>query len=214
MREWPEIQAYALARGLSVIGVDEAGRGPLCGPVVAGAVLLASPNSIVGLACSKTLTPNKRVQLAEAIEAHASAWSVAYASVQEIDQFNILQASLLAMRRAVDEVIRLAELESERCLVLVDGNKLPQWDYQSIPLVKGDTKIPAISAASIVAKVHRDRWCVEHAVLYPQYEIDQHMGYPTPRHMALLKQHGASPIHRRSFRPVRQALERAELGAL
>lgn len=210
MREWSEIQAYAAARGLQVIGVDEAGRGPLCGPVLAGAVLLATPNPIEGLACSKTLSAKKRSQLALAIEREAEAWAVSHASVEEIDQINILQASLLAMRRAVDAVIQKAKIDPEACLVVVDGNKLPKWNYQAIAVVKGDAKVPAISAASIMAKVRRDAWCEEHAVLFPQYEIDVHMGYPTPRHMALLKEYGASPIHRKTFKPVREVLGLAQ----
>jgi ribonuclease HII len=210
MREWSEIQAYAAAHGLSVIGVDEAGRGPLCGPVVAGAVLLATPNPIEGLACSKTLSAKKRSQLALTIEREAEAWGVSHASVEEIDQINILQASLLAMKRAVDAVVQKANIRLGDCLVLVDGNKLPKWDYQAIAVVKGDAKVPAISAASIMAKVCRDAWCEEHALLFPQYEIDVHMGYPTPRHMALLKEHGASPIHRKTFKPVRDVLAFAQ----
>lgn len=206
MREWSEIRVYAEANRLCVIGVDEAGRGPLCGPVVAGAVLLATPNLIEGLACSKTLSAKKRVRLAEDIEQQAEAWALSHASVEEIDQINILQASLLAMKRAVDAVVQKANVNPDHCLVLVDGNKLPKWNYQAIAVVKGDAKVPAISAASIMAKVSRDAWCEEHALVYPQYEIDIHMGYPTPRHMALLRQHGASPIHRKTFKPVRDVL--------
>lgn len=209
-QEWPEIQAYALEHGLQVIGVDEAGRGPLCGPVVAGAALLNQPNSIEGLACSKTLTAKKRDLLAEAIQQHAKACAVAQATVEEIDQLNILQASLLAMWRAVDSVLEQTGLKPEQCLIAVDGNKLPKWPYQAIAVVKGDTKIPAISAASILAKVARDEWCKTHALQYPQYELDVHMGYPTARHMALLVEHGATEVHRKSFRPVREALERAQ----
>lgn len=209
MQQWVDIQAYATAHGMHVIGVDEAGRGPLCGPVVAGAALLREPNPIAGLACSKTLTPKKRDSLAALIQQSARACAVAQATVDEIDQLNILQASLLAMWRAVDLVVQQAGLTPEECLVVVDGNKLPKWTYKAIAVVKGDTKIPAISAGSILAKVARDDWCKTHAQLYPQFELDVHMGYPTPRHMALLAQHGATQVHRKSFRPVREALERA-----
>lgn len=209
-KDWPEIQAYAAEHGLHVIGVDEAGRGPLCGPVVAGAALLAEPNPIEGLACSKTLSPAKRERLALGIQQFAQASAVAHATVEEIDRLNILQASLLAMWRAVDKVVNQAGLNSEQCLIAVDGNKLPKWPYKAIAVVKGDTKIPAISAGSILAKVARDEWCKTHALQYPQYEFDVHMGYPTARHMALLAQHGATPVHRRSFRPVREALERTQ----
>lgn len=209
-QEWPEIQAYALQHGLQVIGVDEAGRGPLCGPVVAGAALLNEPNIVTGLACSKTLTSKKREHLAAAIQTHARAVAVAQATVEEIDNLNILQASLLAMWRAVDSVLDQAQLRPDQCLIAVDGNKLPKWNYQAVAVVKGDTKIPAISAASILAKVARDEWCKSHALQYPQYELDIHMGYPTARHMALLLEHGPTKVHRKSFRPVRDALERAQ----
>jgi ribonuclease HII len=209
-QEWPEIQAYALQHGLYVIGVDEAGRGPLCGPVMAGAALLHQPNTLEGLACSKTLTPKKRDMLAAAIDQHAKACAVAQSTVEEIDRLNILQASLLAMWRAVDLVVKKARLKPEECLIAVDGNKLPKWPYQAVAVVKGDTKIPAISAASILAKVARDEWCKTHAIQYPQYELDVHMGYPTARHMALLREYGATQVHRKSFRPVREALERAQ----
>ncbi len=209
LHELEQIQAYATEHRLHLIGVDEAGRGPLCGPVVAGAALLAMPNTIDGLACSKTLSPKKRDLLALQIREHAVASAVAQASVEEIDRLNILQASLLAMWRAVDLVVQQAGLKPEECLIAVDGNKLPKWPYQAIAVVKGDTKIPAISAGSILAKVARDEWCKTHALEYPQYEFDVHMGYPTPRHMALLKQHGATQVHRKSFRPVREALQLA-----
>lgn len=209
-QEWHEIQAHAAEQGLHVIGVDEAGRGPLCGPVVAGAALLASPNTIDGLACSKTLSAAKREALAELIEKQAPACAIALATVEEIDHLNILQASLLAMWRAVDLVVQQAGLTPEECLVAVDGNKLPKWPYKAIAVVKGDTKVPAISAGSILAKVARDEWCKTQAMQYPQYEFNVHMGYPTARHMALLREHGATPVHRKSFRPVREALERAQ----
>lgn len=191
---------------MHVIGVDEAGRGPLLGPVVAGACLLNECNPIEGLACSKTLSAAARNRLFADIHKHCVAHHVAQASVQEIDTLNILQASLLAMHRAVDGLVARAGLLASQCLVLVDGNRLPKWQYESIAVVKGDAKIPAISAGSILAKVTRDRWCQEQALAYPVYELDAHMGYPTPRHLALLREHGASPLHRRSFRPVREVL--------
>ncbi|MCR2746967.1 ribonuclease HII [Limnobacter parvus] len=211
-QEWSELQAFAAAHSLVIIGVDEAGRGPLCGPVVAGAALLDSPNPIEGLACSKTLTPKKRELLAARIQELAPAWAVAHGTVEEIDRVNILQASLLAMWRAVDAVVQQAGLKPEQCLIAVDGNKLPKWPYKAVAVVKGDTKIPAISAGSILAKVARDEWCKTHAQQYPEYEFDVHMGYPTARHMALLMQYGATQVHRKSFRPVREALEREQQG--
>lgn len=204
--DWPHIQAWADQHGLAIVGVDEAGRGPLFGPVVAGACLLSTPNVIDGLACSKTLSEKARARLFEHIKNHSRAWASASATVEEIDQLNILQASLLAMRRAVDAVVTQAGLSTDQCLILVDGNKLPVWPYLAKPIVKGDALVPAISAGSIIAKESRDHWCREQAKVWPQYELEAHMGYPTPRHLALLKQHGASPMHRRSFRPVREVL--------
>ncbi|HEY1058683.1 MAG TPA: ribonuclease HII [Limnobacter sp.] len=189
-----------------IIGVDEAGRGPLCGPVVAGAAALADPNPIEGLACSKTLSPKRREALYSQITAQAPAWALAEGTVEEIDRLNILQASLLAMHRAVDQVVAQLQLPIDRVLVLVDGNRLPKWPYRSVAVVKGDEKVPAISAGSILAKVSRDRWCEAQARLYPNYGLDVHMGYPTPMHLERLKIHGASPIHRRSFGPVRAVL--------
>lgn len=209
-QEWSEIQSHAASHGLQIIGVDEAGRGPLCGPVVAGAVLLFNPNTIEGLACSKTLSPKKRHTLAHLIYQKARASAVAHCTVEEIDHLNILQASLLAMWRAVDLLVQQAGLKPEECWIVVDGNNLPKWPYKSVAVVKGDTKIPPISAASILAKEARDEWCKIQAQHYPQYELDIHKGYPTPRHMALLVQHGATQLHRKSFRPVREALERAQ----
>ena len=210
MDDREQVITHARDNGLAVIGVDEAGRGPLCGPVVAGAVLLTEPNSIEGLACSKTLRPSKREALARAIELQSRACAVAQASVEEIDSLNILQASLLAMWRAVDQVVIQAGLNQQNCLVVVDGNKLPKWPYRAMTVVKGDTKVPAISAGSILAKVARDAWCISHAELFPKHEVDVHMGYPTPRHLELLKAHGATPVHRRSFRPVKEALMRLQ----
>lgn len=209
---WPALCAYAQAQGLNVIGVDEAGRGPLFGPVVAGAAMLNADPGIEGLACSKTLSPKRRDGLYTLIQQHAVAHAVAQASVEEIDRLNILKASLLAMHRAVDAVVQQAGLAPERCLVVVDGNKLPNWAYRSVAVVKGDSKVPAVSAGSILAKVWRDQWCQAQAKVYPQYELHLHMGYPTARHMDLLRQHGASELHRRSFAPVREVLGSTQQG--
>ena len=186
-------------RGL-VAGVDEAGRGPLAGPVVAAAVILDDEQPIAGLADSKALTERRREALFDAIRAKALACCIAEASVEEIDRLNILQATLLAMRRAV-EGLRLRP-----GLVLVDGNRLPTLPMPAEAIVKGDAKVPAISAASILAKVHRDRLCLQLHARFPSYGFDVHKGYPTPAHLAALVRHGASPEHRRSFAPVRAAL--------
>lgn len=196
---------------LHVIGVDEAGRGPLCGPVVAGAVLLGQGHGIEGLACSKTLSPSQRDRLLRDISSRANSWGLGAASPQEIDQLNILQASLLAMRRAVDTLIQKANIDPNKCIIAVDGNRLPRWGYQAIAIVKGDALVEEISAASIIAKVNRDSWCKQMAQRYPLLELDQHMGYPTPRHLALIEQHGVVPsIYRHSFRPVAAALEQQQ----
>ncbi|HEX4843797.1 MAG TPA: ribonuclease HII [Limnobacter sp.] len=209
---WPALWAYAKHHGLHVIGVDEAGRGPLFGPVVAGAAMLHPEHPIEGLACSKTLSPKRREALYGQIQQRAQAHAVAQASVAEIDSLNILKASLLAMHRAVDAVMQQTGLTPAQCLVVVDGNKLPAWSYRSVAVVKGDSKVPAVSAGSILAKVWRDHWCHAQAQIFPQYELHLHMGYPTARHMDLLRQHGASALHRRSFRPVREVLELGQQG--
>ena len=182
-------------RGL-MAGVDEAGRGPLAGPVVAAAVILDARNPIKGLADSKTLTALRREKLFDEIRAKALCCSIAEASVEEIDHLNILRATLLAMRRAV-EGLRLAPR-----LVLVDGNRIPVLEMLAEAVVKGDALVPAISAASILAKVHRDRWCAELHLQYPQYGFAGHKGYGTLAHMAALREHGACPQHRLTFRPV------------
>lgn len=205
MNPWPDIKAFADEQGLEVIGVDEAGRGPLLGPVVAGAAWLGGLDVIQGLACSKTLSEKKREFLFEQITSNAPAWAVAEASTEEIDQINILQASLLAMHRAVDLVVERSGLDPSKCLILVDGNKLPKWRYKAHAVVKGDVWVPAISAGSILAKVSRDRWCVKISSQFPQFELDRHMGYPTPRHLELIRLHGICEHHRKSFRPVRDA---------
>ena len=187
------------AAGL-VAGVDEAGRGPLAGPVVAAAVMLDERQPIQGLADSKKLSAKRREALFDEIRAKALCCSIAQASVEEIDALNILQATLLAMRRAV------LGLRLPPKLVLVDGNRLPVLDIRSEAIVKGDEKVPCISAASILAKVTRDRWCKQYHVEFPQYGFDQHKGYGTAEHLAALRQHGACPQHRKTFRPVREVL--------
>lgn len=177
-------------------GVDEAGRGPLAGPVVAAAVILDDLNPIRGLADSKLLTAKRRDYLYDEIRAKALCCAIGEASVEEIDALNILEATMLAMRRAV-EGLRLKPVK-----VLVDGNRLPRLDVLAEAIVKGDAKVQAISAASILAKVHRDRWCIEFHQQYPQYGFDGHKGYGTAEHMAALRTHGACPQHRKSFAPV------------
>ncbi len=180
-------------------GVDEAGRGPLAGPVVAAAVILDDERPILGLADSKTLTPQRREALYDEIRAKALCVAIAEASVQEIDQLNILRATLLAMQRAV------LGLRLRPARVLVDGNQLPVLDVLAEAVVKGDALVPAISAASILAKVHRDRWCAEVHGQFPQYGFHVHKGYGTPAHMEALRVHGACALHRQSFAPVRSA---------
>ena len=181
-------------------GVDEAGRGPLAGPVVAGAVILDERKPIRGLADSKKLSAKRREALFDEIRAKALCCSIAQASVLEIDTLNILQATLLAMRRAV------LGLRLPPKLVLVDGNRLPVLEMRAEAIVKGDATVPAISAASILAKVSRDRWCADYHQLFPQYGFDQHKGYGTADHLAALRQHGPCPEHRRTFRPVTELL--------
>ncbi|MGJ7541405.1 ribonuclease HII [Variovorax sp. LT1R16] len=183
-------------------GVDEAGRGPLAGPVVAAAVILDDRRPIPGLADSKTLTALQRERLYEQILARALCCSVAQASVEEIDTHNILQATMLAMRRAV-EGLRLRPVK-----VLVDGNRLPTLDVLAEAIVKGDSRVKAISAASILAKVHRDRLCRELDLEYPHYGFAGHKGYGTRAHLDALQLHGACVHHRRSFAPVAAAFER------
>lgn len=187
-----------------IAGVDEAGRGPLAGSVVAAAVILDELNPIKGLADSKKLTAIKRAKLYDEIRAKALCVGVGEASVQEIDTLNILQATMLAMQRAV------ANLRLKPSLVLVDGNRTPKLAVLAEAIVQGDAKVQAISAASIIAKVTRDRQCEAMHAQYPQYGFDGHKGYGTAVHMAALKAHGATPLHRKSFAPVRQALEAAQ----
>jgi ribonuclease HII len=177
-------------------GVDEAGRGPLAGPVVAAAVILDDLNPIQGLNDSKKLTAKRREALFDEIRARALCFAIAEATVQEIDQLNILQATMLAMKRAV-EALRLPPK-----LVLVDGNRLPTLAIRAEAIVQGDALIPAISAASILAKVHRDRLCAEMHLRYPAYGFDQHKGYGTAQHLAALEAHGPTDCHRMTFAPV------------
>jgi len=179
-------------------GVDEAGRGPLAGPVFAAAVILDPANHIRGLRDSKVLTPERRDELAFEIRAHAIAWAVASADVQEIDQLNILRATLLAMRRAV-EALSVVPVEA-----IIDGNQCPQLSCRVYAIVKGDRDVASISAASILAKTARDALLVQLDVLYPNYGFAQNKGYGTPDHLAALDRYGPCAIHRRSFAPVAQ----------
>jgi ribonuclease HII len=180
-----------------ICGVDEAGRGPLAGPVFAACVMLDPARPIDGLADSKLLSAAQRERLASLIHERASAWAVAQASVEEIDSLNILRAGLLAMQRAVEQ---LALTPGE---VLVDGNRCPALCLPTRAVVGGDRSVPEISAASILAKTARDAFMVDLHRLYPDYGFDRHKGYPTPEHLAALRRCGVSPVHRRSFAPVR-----------
>ena len=184
-----------------VAGVDEAGRGPLMGPVVAAAVILDDLHPIKGLADSKVLTALRRDKLYDEIRAKALCFSIAQATVEEIDEINILQATMLAMKRAV-EGLRLKPNK-----VLVDGNRIPTLVIVAEAIVGGDALVPAISAASILAKVWRDRWCQAFHLEYPQYGFATHKGYGTAEHLAALRAHGACPQHRRTFRPVAEVLK-------
>ncbi len=183
-----------------ICGVDEAGRGPLAGPVVAAAVILDPARPITGLADSKKLSAARREKLAVDIRASALAWCVAEASVAEIDALNILQATLLAMRRAV---AGLAVVPGE---ALIDGNRCPALDMPARAIVGGDATVAEISAASILAKTHRDAGLIDLHARYPQYGFDRHKGYGTAEHLAALRAHGPTPHHRRSFAPVRAQL--------
>ena len=186
--------------GPGLAGVDEVGRGPLAGDVVAAAVILDPDRPIKGLRDSKKLSATRREELALSIREQALAWCVARASVAEIDQLNILQASLLAMHRAVQG------LQPQPDYVLVDGNRLPRWEYPSEPVVKGDDRVPAIAAASILAKVQRDGELVALDQAYPGYGFAAHKGYPTAAHIKALQTLGVTPAHRRTFGPVRALL--------
>jgi ribonuclease HII len=186
--------------GRRVCGVDEAGRGPLAGPVVAAAVILDARRPIAGLRDSKQLSPARRDDLAVLIRERALGWSIAAASVEEIDRLNVLQASLLAMKRAIEALDPAAEA------ALVDGNQLPRLAIEARAVIGGDALEPAISAASILAKQHRDRLMAELDLTYPGYGFAEHAGYPTARHLRRLRELGPCGIHRRSFAPVRDLL--------
>lgn len=192
-------------QGLLLAGCDEVGRGPLAGDVVAAAVILDPKNPILGLDDSKKLTEKKRELLFDEIKEKAISWCVARASVAEIDKINILQASLLAMTRAVEGLSVQPEY------VLVDGNKLPRWKYAAEAVIKGDSRVAAISAASILAKVVRDREMIELDKIYPGYGLADHKGYPTKVHMNALDKLGITPIHRTSYAPVRAKIEQMKL---
>lgn len=186
--------------GDMIAGVDEAGRGPLAGPVVAAAVILDPDKPIEGLRDSKKLTAAQRDKFAALIKERALAWSVAHASVEEIEKRNILQATLLAMRRAV------LGLTVQPQLVLVDGNRLPHIEQRVAAVVKGDDRIPAISAASILAKTTRDAWLVELDARYPEYGFAQHKGYGVPQHLQAIEKYGILSIHRKTFAPIAQMI--------
>lgn len=200
MPEQAGAQAVGITQLDRVVGIDEVGRGPIAGPVVAAAVILDPARPVNGLADSKALSAKRREALAGMIRENACAWALGRAEVDEIDRLNILQASLLAMRRAV------AALDAAPALALVDGNRCPELPCRAIALVGGDRRVAAISAASILAKVARDAEMVELDDRYPGYGLAAHKGYPTATHRAALLRLGPLPIHRCSFAPVRQAL--------
>jgi len=193
-----------MAEAKLVAGVDEVGRGPLAGPVIAAAVILDPARPISGLADSKRLSEKQRQRLSDIIRRDALCYAIARADVDEIDALNILQASLRAMRRAV---VGLSVQPDE---VLVDGNKVPDIDIPARAIIKGDSLIDAISAASIIAKVCRDREMVRMCSRFPGYEFQSHKGYPTKRHMQALDEHGITLIHRRSYAPVRKYIEQTQ----
>nr|WP_198982117.1 ribonuclease HII [Herbaspirillum sp. ASV7] len=186
--------------GEIICGVDEAGRGPLAGPVFAAAVILDPARPVNGLRDSKKLSEAARDSLALEIKENALAWAIASCCEQEIDELNILHASMLAMRRAVEA------LSTIPTLALIDGNRCPVMSIRSEAIVKGDDKVPAISAASILAKTARDAALMVLHDTYPQYGFDRHKGYPTALHLDMLRQHGVSPVHRRSYAPVKALL--------
>ena len=186
-----------MSNNVLIAGVDEAGRGPLAGPVIAAAVILNPLQPILGLADSKTLSEKKREHLAALIKQQALSWSIAQASVEEIDALNILQATLLAMQRAVQG------LHIQPHEVLVDGNCLPNLTMPAQAIIKGDSKIPAISAASILAKVERDQIMVAYHQIYPNFSFHQHKGYGTQQHLAEIHQFSFLTVHRKSFNPVK-----------
>ncbi len=188
-------------QGRLLAGVDEVGRGPLAGPVITAAVILDPDRPIAGLGDSKKLTEKRREALYEQIVEQSLAWSLGRCDADEIDRLNIYQATMVAMERAVAGLAIAPEY------VLVDGNRCPKWHWPSEPVVKGDGRVAAIGAASIIAKVTRDREMVELETDYPGYGLAQHKGYPTPIHLDALNTLGVTPIHRRSFRPVQVALD-------
>ncbi len=190
-----------------VAGVDEAGRGPLAGPVVAAAVILDAKRPIAGLADSKVLAPARRQVLAHAIKQRALCWAVGRAEVADIDRLNILQASLLAMRRAVETLDIVPDL------VLIDGNRAPSLACRVKTVIKGDATVPSVQAASILAKVARDAEMFTLDKAFPGYGFSRHKGYPTATHLLALAIFGVSPVHRRSFGPVRRLLERGQIGS-
>ena len=194
------LDLFAIEEDILRCGVDEAGRGPLAGSVVAAAVILNPDKPITGLRDSKKLSEAQRDALAEEIKAKALAWHIAEASVEEIDELNILQATMLAMRRAVEGLAIVPEL------ALIDGNRCPVMKIRSEAIVKGDDKVAEISAASILAKTARDAQLMALHQQYPDYAFDQHKGYPTALHLARLAQHGVTPVHRKSFGPVKKLL--------
>lgn len=206
-----------------IVGVDEAGRGPLAGPVCAAAVILGSEHGIVGLADSKALSEKKREQLAPEIQTKSLAWGIGWASVEEIDALDILRATFMAMARAVEACLQkipvdIAEINGAQFKIQVDGNRSPghfkgpwHWPYDTETIVKGDQKVAEISAASILAKTARDAEMRRLHDLYPVYGFAKHAGYGTAAHLQALKEHGVTPIHRRTFSPVAQALA-ASLG--
>ena len=183
-----------------IAGVDEAGRGPLAGPVVAAAVILDPNNPIEGLRDSKKLSARVRERLADEIKKKALAWSIAHATVEEIDELNILEATMLAMKRAI------VGLSVEPNLILVDGNRIPKMNYRINAVVKGDDKVPAISAASILAKTTRDSAMIELDARYPEYGFAKHKGYGVKQHIEAIRRYGILPVHRKSFSPVKEML--------
>ncbi|WP_439106002.1 ribonuclease HII [Congregibacter sp.] len=197
--DW-ELAVAGLPADACIVGVDEVGRGPLAGDVVAAAAVLDSNDLIEGLADSKKLTAKRREALSEQLYLRARGVALGRATPGEIDELNILQASLLAMARAVDALGLTPDL------VLVDGRQLPRWGYRSIAVIKGDSRVPEIAAASIIAKVARDQYMCEQHERWPMYGFDAHKGYPTAAHLAALRDHGVTPLHRRSFAPVRAVI--------
>ncbi|WLQ14660.1 ribonuclease HII [Hahella aquimaris] len=196
-----QIGLFDQEAGELVAGVDEVGRGPLAGPVVAAAVILNPEKPIEGLNDSKKLSHRQRVALSREIREKALAWATGWATVEEIDQINILQASLLAMQRAV------AGLQVTPDLALIDGNKVPRLEMPAEAIVKGDSKVAAIAAASILAKVERDEELDRLDAIFPGYGLAGHKGYPTAQHLSALKELGVTEIHRRSYKPVQQLLQ-------